>query len=266
MSHRSKHLSSLLLPAEKDSIVEFIRNGIESAGLRTAVVGLSGGIDSAVVAHLCVEAVGSENVHAIMMPHRISNPDSLTDAQKVIAQLECQSRIVDISPMTDPYIERYVGDDTKRKGNIFARARMIVLYDISAEVQGLVIGTGNKTEILLGYSTLHGDTACALAPLGDLYKTQVRELARYLGVNQDVLLKAPSADLWAGQTDEGELGITYDEADRLLNELVDRNITPEELIQRGEDSDKIHKLTKRMEQFKYKRVPALVYRLSTRTE
>ncbi len=257
---------ALSLPGEKDRLVKFIHDGIISAGMSKAVIGLSGGIDSAVVTHLCVEAVGKDNVYAIMMPHRISNPDSLKDAKKVIDQLGCKSRIIDISPMTDPYIDTYIGEDIRRKGNVFARTRMIILYDISAEVRGLVIGTGNKTEALLGYATLHGDTACALAPLGDLYKTQVRMLARYLGVDPEIIVKIPSADLWVGQTDEGELGITYEEADRLLAELVDKKTAPEMLILRGENPEKINLLLKRMEQFKYKRLPASVYRLPAHKE
>lgn len=245
----------LHLPDDKNRIVDFISETIGKAGKSAAVIGLSGGIDSAVVAHLSAEALGAENVYAVMMPYRLSNPASLADASKVIDQLGCQSREVDISPMCDPYISKYVGDNKLRQGNIFARIRMIVLYDISAEVDGLVVGTGNKTELYLGYSTQYGDAACGLAPIGDLYKTHVRQVAQHLRVHPDIIAKPPSADLWQGQTDEGELGITYDEVDRLLHHIVDMRANPYHMIKAGYDPEKVEGVMERIEKNEFKRLP-----------
>jgi NAD+ synthase len=192
-------------------LVSFLRQEIVRTGLSRAVVGLSGGLDSAVSCMLSVEALGAENVLALMMPYRSSSPDSLADARRVVEQTGVRHDTVDITPMVDPFFARFPELDSRRRGNVMARERMIVLYDQSAAFGGLVVGTGNKTEVLLGYTTLFGDSACAINPLGDLYKTQVRQLAAALGVPEAIQKKAPSADLWKGQTDEGELGDTYAE-------------------------------------------------------
>jgi NAD+ synthase len=201
----------------------FIKSEITRAGFSRAVVGLSGGIDSALSCVLAAEALGPENVLAVRMPHKSSSPDSLEHANLVIEKFWVQSETVEITDMVDALISRDPEMSKTRKGNIMARARMIVLYDRSETFKGLVVGTGNKTELLLGYTTLWGDSASALNPLGDLYKTQIRQLSRAMGIPNEIIDKPPSADLWSGQTDEGELGFTYEEVDRLLYLLVDRS-------------------------------------------
>ncbi|MBN1565188.1 MAG: NAD+ synthase, partial [Anaerolineae bacterium] len=202
-------------------LVLFLRDALTKVGFERAVIGLSGGIDSALSAFLVAEAVGPENVLAIRMPYKISSQASLDDAQAVIDALGIRSDTVDITPMVDPLLERFPDASKLRQGNIMARMRMVVLYDQSVAFNGLVIGTSNKTETLLGYTTIFGDNAAAVQPITDLYKAQVRQLSAAMGVPQSVLDKAPSADLWAGQTDEGELGYTYDLADQILYLLVD---------------------------------------------
>src|ERR1700674_3050382 len=207
-------------------VTGFIRAQLEQTGFRRLVVGLSGGVDSATVAYLAARAIGPDNLLAVRMPFRTSSPDSEADAVRVVAALGCRSERVDITPMVDPMLALVTGGDEAalqvRRGNVMARQRMIVLYDRSAAFEALVAGTGNKTEALLGYGTLYGDMASALAPIGDLYKSQLRAVAGALGVPEQILAKPPSADLWPGQTDEAELGATYDDLDRILFALVDR--------------------------------------------
>jgi len=243
----------------------FIRTEITRMGFERAVVGLSGGIDSALSCYLTAEALGPQNVLAVRMPYRTSSPDSLEDAQKVIDALGVPSITIPITEMVEPLFERFPDMSAVRRGNIMARARMIVLYDQSAAFGGLVVGTGNKTEILLGYTTLYGDSACAINPLGDLYKTQVRQLARAMGVPESILTKPPSADLWKGQTDEGELGFTYAEVDRLLYLLVDERFSPEECIEAGFAPEFVHVVTERIRRNQFKRVPPIIAKLSNRT-
>ncbi len=206
----------------------FIRSEITRVGFTRAVVGLSGGIDSALSCVLAAEALGPENVLAVRMPHKASSADSLEHAQLLINQLGVKSETIEITDMVDPLINNDPGMSKTRKGNIMARARMIVLYDRSEDFKGLVVGTSNKTEILLGYSTLWGDMASALNPIGDLYKTQVRQLSHAMNIPAPIVDKPPSADLWANQTDENELGFTYEEVDKLLYLLVDQRYLPEE--------------------------------------
>jgi NAD+ synthase len=243
----------------------FIRSEISRMGFSRAVIGLSGGIDSAVSCFLAAEALGGQNVLAVRMPYRTSSPDSLEDAQRVIDATGVQSLTVDITPMVEPLFERFTDMDNMRRGNIMARQRMIILYDQSAAFGGLVVGTGNKTEILLGYTTLYGDSACAINPIGDLYKTQLRQLAEALGVPESIRLKAPSADLWAGQTDEGELGYTYAEVDQLLYLLVDQRYTPQECIEAGFEAAFVHKVVERMRRNQFKRILPPIAKLSNRT-
>lgn len=243
----------------------FIRSEITRMGFERAVVGLSGGIDSALACYLAAEALGPQNVLAVRMPHRTSSPDSLEDAQKVIDALGVQSITIPITEMVEPLFERFPEMSPVRRGNIMARARMIVLYDQSAAFGGLVVGTGNKTEILLGYTTLFGDSACAINPLGDLYKTQVRQLARAMGVPESILTKPPSADLWKGQTDEGELGFTYAEVDRLLYLLVDERYSPEECIEAGFAPEFVRQVMERIRRNQFKRMPPIIAKLSNRT-
>ncbi len=246
-------------------ITGFIRSEIQRAGLQRAVMGLSGGLDSALTCFLAAEALGPQNVLAIRLPYKSSSQDSMDDAQAVIDKTGVQSTTIPISPMVDPLIGQFPDMDSIRKGNIMARMRMIVWYDQSAAFEGLVIGTGNKTEILLGYTTLYGDSGVALVPLGDLYKTQVRQLAAAVGVPEQILQKPPSADLWIGQTDEGELGFTYAEVDRLLYLLVDERCSMGECIQAGFDEKFIKIVVERIRRNHFKRVMPPVAKLSNRT-
>lgn len=246
-------------------LVLFIRDETRNVGLDRGVVGLSGGVDSAVSCFLAAEALGKRNVLAVMMPYTSSSPESLTDAQKVIKLLGVRSETVDITPAVDAFAVGAGRLDRVRKGNVMARARMIVLYDRSAKENGLVIGTGNKTEILLGYTTHYGDDACGINPLGDLYKSQVWELAKELGVSERIIRKKPSADLWEGQTDEGELGVSYREVDRLLYYLVDERRTDGELRKLGFEKRLLQKVKRLMQRNQFKRRPPLIAKVSYRT-
>jgi len=217
----------------KTTIVEFIRDYIAKYSSDGAILGLSGGLDSSVVAALAVEALGSEKVDAIALPYRTSNPSSLHDAYRIADFIGLDLKIIDITSAVDAVVENRQNIDQLRLGNICARMRMIYLYDISAESGKLVLGTGNRTEKLLGYFTLWGDSACAIAPLGDLYKTQERKLAEHIGLPDWIISKTPTADLWRGQTDEDEMGITYETADKILRAMFDENRTHDELIETG---------------------------------
>ena len=246
-------------------LVSFIRDETRNVGLDRGVVGLSGGVDSAVSCFLAAEALGKRNVLAVMMPYTLSSPESLTDAQEVIKRLGVRSETVDITPAVDAFAVGAGRPDRVRKGNVMARARMIVLYDRSAKENGLVIGTGNKTEILLGYTTHYGDDACGINPLGDLYKSQVWELAKELGVPGRIIRKKPSADLWEGQTDEGELGVSYGEVDRLLYHLVDERRSDGELRKLGFEKRLLEKVKRLMRRNQFKRRPPLIAKVSYRT-
>lgn len=246
-------------------IAGFIRDALGKAGFQRAVLGLSGGLDSSVVAYLAAEALGAANVLAVMMPYRTSNPDSAEDAHKVIAALGLPHKRIEITAMADPLLEHVPENAARRRGNIMARLRMICLYDQSEEWRGLVVGTSNKTESLLGYTTIFGDSAAAVQPIADLYKRQVRQLARALGVPQSIMDKAPSADLWAGQTDEGELGFTYDQADQILYLLVDRRYTAEEVTACGFDAELVRRILRLMRLNQFKRVPPPICKVGPRT-
>lgn len=246
-------------------LTNFIHSEITRVGLNHAIVGLSGGVDSALSCFLAAEALGPENVLAVRMPYRTSAQDSLDDAQKVIDATGVNCLTVPITDMVEPLFRQSPEMDAVRKGNIMARTRMIVLYDQSAAINGLVVGTGNKTEILLGYTTLFGDSACALNPIGDLYKTQVRQLSRDLGVPESILTKPPSADLWAGQTDEGDLGFTYAEVDQLLYLLVDERYTPQECIESGFEESFVRAVVKRIQRNHFKRIMPPICKLNNRT-
>ena len=246
-------------------LVKFLRAEAGKFGFSRAVLGVSGGVDSAVSAALAARAFGPKNVLGVMMPYRTSNPDSEGDARKVIAALGIESKLVDISAMVDGYCEANGVTERIRRGNVMARSRMIVLYDLSADWRGLVIGTSNKTEILLGYSTQFGDSASALNPLGDLYKHQIWQLARHLDLPKSVIDKAPSADLFAGQTDETELGFTYAEVDRLLVKMIDERWTREELVREGFAPEFVDKVARRIALNQYKRLPPVIAKLSPRS-
>jgi NAD+ synthase len=252
-------------PLARKILTGFIHSEITRAGFKKAVIGLSGGIDSALSCFLAAEALGPENVLAVRMPYRASSQDSLDHAQLVIDATGVRSMTVDITDMVDPLIAKFPEMDSLRKGNIMARMRMIVLYDQSAVEPALVVGTGNKTEILLGYTTLFGDSACAINPLGDLYKTQVRQLSADLGVPAEIIHKAPSADLWAGQTDEADLGFTYEAVDQLLYLMVDQRYTRDECIAAGYEKAFTEAVARRIQRFHFKRVMPPIAKLSNRT-
>jgi NAD+ synthase len=252
-------------PLVEQLLVQFLREEVASAGFGKAVLGVSGGIDSAVVAALCARAFGPENVLGVMLPYRTSNPDSEGHAKLLIDKLGIRSRKVEITAMADGYLAAQDVTDRLRRGNVMARCRMVVLYDLSVEFSGLVIGTSNKTEILLGYSTQFGDAASAVNPIGDLYKAQIYQLARHLGVPAPIVDKAPSADLFEGQTDEAELGFSYADADRLLHLMVDERLSEDELVERGFELAFVRRIAKRIAATQFKRVMPIIAKLSHRT-
>lgn len=243
----------------------FIRDSITKAGMTRAVIGLSGGVDSAVSAYLSANALGAENVLALRMPYKTSSASSLSDAEAVIEDLGLPHLTLPITDMADPLIRRFPQMSKLRQGNIMARMRMIALYDQSMAWNGLVMGTSNKTEFLLGYSTIYGDSGVALHPIADLYKAQVRQLAGWLDVPPSIIDKAPSADLWIGQTDEDELGFSYDEADQVLFLLVDERYTVDEVAEEGFDRDFAVKIWERVKANHYKRTMPNIAKVSQRS-
>jgi len=249
----------------RELLVRFIKDQTTNAGFTKAVIGISGGVDSAVSAALASEALGKENVLGVMIPYRTSNPKSVEDAKLVIRATGIQSELVDITRMVDGYCEENKITDSLRRGNVMARMRMIVLYDLSAREKALVIGTSNKTEILIGYGTQHGDLASAINPVGDLYKSQIWQLAEALGVPKPVIEKAPSADLWEGQTDEKEMGVTYAKLDALLYEMIDERHSDEELIQMDFDVSLIKRIRVTIQKNQFKRRPPVIAKVSYRT-
>ncbi len=246
-------------------LVNFIRDELSGAGFDHLVVGVSGGLDSAVVTFLSARAIGGKNVFGVILPYRDSDPDNTEDAEDVISRTGVKKYVVDITPQVDPYFEKFAQADKNRRGNKMARERMSILYDLSAAEKALVIGTSNKSEILLGYGTIFGDLACAINPLGDLYKTQVRILARHLGVPEKIIAKPPSADLYVGQSDEGEFGFTYEDVDRLLYLLVDERYTPDQCEKEGFDKKLVKKVIEMIKKNQFKRSAPVIARFSGRT-
>lgn len=246
-------------------VVGFLASEAGKFGFNRAVLGVSGGIDSAVTAAIAARAYGPENVLGVMMPFRTSNPESEAHAREVIDSLGIQSRKVEISEMADGYLNQEKVEDPTRRGNVMARCRMIVLYDLSVEWGGLVMGTSNKTELLLGYSTQFGDSASALNPIGDLYKHQVYQLARHFNLPESVIDKAPSADLVAGQTDEDDLGFTYEQADGLLLRMIEGRLSEQELVDEGFEPGFIQTVAHRIAINQYKRLPPIIAKLGNRT-
>lgn len=243
----------------------FIKSETSRVGFSRAVINLSGGLDSALSCVLAVEALGAENVLALRLPYRTSSPDSLEHAQLMIDKFQVQSDTIDITEMVDPLITHDPKMSNTRKGNIMARARMIALYDQSEAFKGLPIGTSNKTEILLGYTTMWGDMASAINPIGDLYKTQARQLSRAMGIPTAIIDKPPSADLWVGQTDEDELGFTYEQVDKLLFLLVDQRYSAQECVEEGFAEKFVDSVIARIRRFQFKRMLPPIAKLSNRT-
>lgn len=243
----------------------FIRTEVLRTGRSRVVLGLSGGIDSAVAAYLAVRALGPQSVVAIVMPYRSSSPDSVNDAERVVGALGILAERVDISPLVDGF-DRVSGKVSRlRLGNVMARARMMVLYDRSEQYEALVLGTSNKTELLLGYGTLWGDLASALNPLGDLYKTQVRAIAAHLRVPSPIRKKPPSADLWPRQSDEADLGFSYERVDRLLALLVDARLDRDAAVAAGFDREMVDRVARLVVRSQFKRGPPIIAKVSTRT-
>jgi NAD+ synthase len=246
-------------------IDEFIRGQLRQAGFERAVVALSGGIDSALVAYLTADAIGADKLLCVKMPYATSSSESVSDADEVIRRLGCASELVEISPMVDAYLESQPDASNLRRGNFMARIRMAVIYDRSVTWSGLVVGTGNKTETLIGYTTIFGDNACAFSPIGDLYKSQVRQVAAAIGVPEQIIRKAPSADLWPGQTDEQEAGFSYPELDRLLYWMIDRRRSDQELVAMGFDDATVRRVGRMVAGAEFKRQVPPVAKLGPRT-
>jgi len=243
----------------------FIRGQLRQAGFERCVLGLSGGIDSGLVAYLVSEAIGADKLLCVLMPYRTSSPASRGDAEAIVADLGCESELVEITPMVDGYFGEGSDASALRRGNFMARMRMAVLYDRSVTFGGLVVGTGNKTESLIGYTTLFGDNACAFNPIGDLYKSQVRQLAAVVGVPHQVIAKAPSADLWPDQTDEGEGAFSYPLLDRVLYWRIDRRRSADELVHMGFERELVERVERLVATSEFKRQVPPVAKLGPRT-
>lgn len=252
-------------PLVEKMLTGFIQNEVTKMSFSRLVLGLSGGVDSSICAILGSKALGPENVTAIMMPYKASAPESLEHSKRVVELSGINSLVVDITPMIDAYFEGFPEADNNRRGNKMARERMTILYDHSARLKALVLGTSNKSELLLGYGTLYGDMASALNPIGDLYKTQVWQLAEWVGVPEEVIGKAPSADLWVGQTDEGELGFGYRDVDQLLYYLVDKRYSPEECVEVGFPETFVRRVVAMVQGSQFKRRLPVIAKVSDRT-
>jgi NAD+ synthase len=261
-SYRERRLNTDLL---RRVLVAFVRAEVLKSGARRAVLGLSGGVDSSLVAYLAAAALGPENVTGFILPYRTSSADSVADAALVGDETGIRVERIDITPQIDAYFERFPKASALRRGNKMARERMTILYDQSASLDALVLGTSNKTELFLGYGTIYGDMASAINPIGDLYKTQVWELSEALGVPARIVAKHPSADLWAGQTDEKELGFSYAEVDELLHFMVERRYRHDELLAIGFEPRFVQQVEKLVTRSQYKRRMPLIAKVSGRS-
>jgi len=243
----------------------FIREELAKFNYKKAIVGLSGGLDSSVCAFLAAKALGPKNVIGITLPYGDTFGEDVKDAQSVSRRLGIRFQVIDISPMVDAYFSRNPTQDRVRIGNKMARERMSILYDFSAKEKALILGTSNKTELLIGYGTIHGDMASAINPLGDLYKTQIRELAEHLGLPAKILKKKPTAGLWPGQTDEGEIGLTYAEIDQILFQLIDERKSKKDVIAFGFAKESIEKILTLIKNSEFKRKMPPIAKISSRT-
>jgi NAD+ synthase len=252
-------------PFVEKTLIRFIKEELGKFNFSRGILGLSGGLDSTVCAVLTSKALEPDNVIGLIMPYRDTFSSDLDDAQEVVRVLGIQSKVINIAPMVDSFFKDHPTDNKILIGNKMARERMSILYDFSAREGALILGTSNKTELLLGYGTIHGDMACAINPLGDLYKTQIRELAQHLGVPEQIQKKAPTAGLWSGQTDEDELGLKYDEVDRLLYQMVDKRKTKEEVIAMGFKKEVVERVIALVKNSEFKRKLPPIAKLSERT-
>ena len=252
-------------PFVEKILTKFIKDELSKFDYKKGILGISGGLDSSVCAFLAARALGVKNVIGLILPYGKMFSRDVQDAEEVVKILNIQSHTIDILPMVDAYFRRHPTSNRVLKGNKMARERMSILYDYSERKKALILGTSNKTELLLGYGTIHGDMACAINPLGDLYKTQLRQLAVHLGVPDNILKKVPTAGLWTGQTDEKELGLTYDEIDKILFLMVDKRKTPEKVIQSGFAEEKVRKIIKLIKESEFKRKLPPIPKISERT-
>lgn len=246
-------------------LTRFIKEELSKFGFIKGILGLSGGLDSTVCAYLATRALGPKNVIALIMPYKDTFGRDVKDAADIAKRLNLKSHIIDISPMVDAFYTHFPSKNRILKGNKMARERMSVLYDFSEREKALILGTSNKTELLLGYSTIYGDMACAINPMGDLYKTQIRQIARYLNVPAKILRKKPTAGLWDGQTDEGELGLTYQNIDKILYMLVDLRKTKKEIISDGVQKKDLEKIIGLIKKSEFKRHLPPIPKISART-
>lgn len=252
------------LKLTEEILVNFLREEVYKVGFKKVILGLSGGIDSALVAFLAAKAFGPENVYTVMMPYKTSSKESLLHAELVVKALGIHTKKVEITDMVEPYFVKNEDMTGLRRGNMMARMRMNVLFDNSAKEGALVLGTSNKTEILLGYSTQFGDSASAVNPIGDLYKEQIWALSEYMGVPQEIINKKPSADLWEGQTDEQELGFSYKMADEILYYLVEEGLTKDEVIALGYSDEIVSAVVRKIGTTQYKRKLPVIANISKR--
>lgn len=262
MQPRNLHLDYSLVEA---ILIPFIRNEIRKFGFRSVVLGLSGGIDSAVVCELAARALGAENVLALLMPYKTSSQASLDHAQLMVDRLGIRAETMPVTEVVDAFFATCPDASRLRRGNVMARSRMLCLYDVSARDGRLVLGTSNKTELMLGYGTMFGDMASAVNPIGDLYKTQLFGLARYLGIPVELIDKQPSADLWEGQSDEADLGFSYEEVDQLLYMMLEERMERDAILAEGIDPAFYQRVRTMVVRNQYKRMMPVIAKLSSRT-
>lgn len=246
-------------------LTSFIREELSKFQFKKGILGLSGGLDSSVCAFLATKALKPDNVLTLIMPYGESFSEDVKDAHQIVRSLGIRSKTIDISPVVDSYFSSYPTQSKILKGNKMARERMSILYDFSARETAMILGTSNKTELLLGYGTIHGDMACGINPMGDLYKTQIRQLAAHLGIPEKIRKKTPTAGLWTGQTDEDELGLTYETIDKILYQLVDLRKSKKEIIASGFKKSDVERLITLIKKSEFKRKLPPIAKISSRT-